>query len=223
MMKKKRLQLLGMAALLLIFVIAFFGLKKYNAKQEEKEAQETTDTIQIISEDLDEVVALSYDYNGDQVNLVKENGTWYLEGDREASLKQSTINQMLYYLAPMSAVARLDAPKELSEYGLDTPSQTIRMKTASAEYTLLVGDCNDITGYFYLKKDGDGDVYTVAYSVAYACAYTSEELIETPEEETAGASAEESAEETAEVSAEESAEETAGASAEESAEETNAE
>lgn len=183
-MKKKRAQLIGMIVLLILFVIAFFALKKLNARQEENAAGETVEKLPIISEDMDEVLELSYDYEGDNVHLIKEDGTWHLEGDRENEVKQTIVNEMLYYLAPLSAVSKLDNPMGLEEYGLASPTQTINVKTASAEYVLLVGDCNDFTGCFYLKVDGSNDVYTVTDKVANACAYKNEELIKKTEEET---------------------------------------
>ena len=176
-MKGKRLQVIGLIVLLLLLVGAYLGLRYYNQK-EEAEPENVTETVTVLSWDMDEVDVLSYDLDGETVSLVKEEGAWHLEGNREAALQQDLVNRMLVILAPLYGVAKLDAPGSLEEYGLENPSQTIRIHTAQGEAVILVGDKNSLTGYYYLKREGEDFIYAVESGTATVCSYSVENLLE---------------------------------------------
>lgn len=167
-MKKQKKQLIALSMLLLICIVAWVGLTKWNKsqeqkKQEEEEASKVTVT-DITTEDINE---FSYQYNNETLSFVKEDGTWYYEADKSVSLDQNTMETLVATAAQLTADQKIKDYEDLSEYGLDTPSNTITLTTGDGTTTLLIGNKNDMLSQYYVKTDQSDSIY-LAGSAVYA-------------------------------------------------------
>lgn len=165
-MKKQKKQLIALCILLLICIVAWAGLTKWNKsqeqkKQEEEEASKVTVT-DITTEDINE---FSYQYNNETLSFVKEDGTWYYEADKSVSLDQNTMETLVATAAQLTADQKIKDYEDLSEYGLDTPSNTITLTTGDGTTTLLIGNKNDMLSQYYVKTDQSDSIYLAASAV----------------------------------------------------------
>lgn len=165
-MKKQKKQLIALCILLLICIVGWAGLTKWNKsqeqkKQEEEEASKVTVT-DITTEDINE---FSYQYNNETLSFVKEDGTWYYEADKSVSLDQNTMETLVATAAQLTADQKIKDYEDLSEYGLDTPSNTITLTTGDGTTTLLIGNKNDMLSQYYVKTDQSDSIYLAASAV----------------------------------------------------------
>ena len=165
-MKKQKKQLIALSMLLLICIVAWVGLTKWNKsqeqkKQEEEEASKVTVT-DITTEDINE---FSYQYNNETLSFVKEDGTWYYEADKSISLDQDTMETLVATAAQLTAEQEIKDYEDLSEYGLETPLNTITLTTGDGTTTLLIGNKNDMLSQYYVKTDQSDSIYLAASAV----------------------------------------------------------
>ena len=182
-MKKKKMQLLAMAILLLLLVGAYFAIRQYNKGKEAKEEENAAQTTWLVEEAGEAVREFSYDLNGETYHFVRENDTWKCEERKDVPLRDALINLMVNNVAPLAMESKLDNVSNLDDYGLATPKQTIRLKTQNKEYVLKLGDGNSLTGSCYLMVEGDGTVYVVSSIMESACTYALDDLIQKETEE----------------------------------------
>lgn len=95
-MKKQKKQLIALCILLLICIVAWVGLTKWNKSQEQKK-QEEEEASKVMVTDIttEDVNAFSYQYNNETLSFVKEDGTWYYEADKSISLDQDTMETLV--------------------------------------------------------------------------------------------------------------------------------
>ena len=86
-MKKQKKQLIALCILLLICIVAWVSLTKWNKSQEQKK-QEEEEASKVVVTDIstEDVKAFSYQYNNETLSFVKEDDTWYYEADKSLSL-----------------------------------------------------------------------------------------------------------------------------------------
>lgn len=82
----------------------------------------------------------------------------------------------------------------LSDYGLDTPSNTITMADGTNTVTLLLGNKNEMLSQYYVKREEEDTVYLVSVSLETVFGKSVGDLTEV-EESTEELSATESTEE----------------------------
>ena len=68
--------------------------------------------------------------------------------------------------AQLTADQEIRDYEDLSEYGLETPSNTITLTTGDGTTTLLIGNKNDMLSRYYVKTDQSDSIY-LAGSVVY--------------------------------------------------------
>lgn len=182
-MKKQKIQLIVLIVALAVLSGAFFGFRKYRETQAEKPAEEEgTVLFGVNSED---VVNLIYDYNGETFRYEKVEGTWYLVEDHSRSVKQYYLNAMATGASSITAALVLENVTDLSQYGLETPQQTIIFDTAVQRFRICVGDRNTITSSYYIQlPDRPGMVYIVPETYINRFHYGAEDVIEVQEENT---------------------------------------
>lgn len=75
-MKKQKKQLIALCILLLICIVAWVGLTKWNKSQEQKK-QEEEEASKVMVTDIatEDVKAFSYQYNNETLSFVKEDDT----------------------------------------------------------------------------------------------------------------------------------------------------
>ncbi len=163
-MKKRGVTLIAGVALICLLLGAYFGLRSYNEKQEEEEAEAAAGE-EILTIDPDAVTEVSFDIGGEEVSFaLDDEDTWFKTDDEKFPVKTAALLTPLNQLVPLQAVRVLTDPEDLSEYGLDEPQQVFAITEEDGSTTVLsIGDTNEVTGDDYLMLNGDDSViYTVS-------------------------------------------------------------
>lgn len=165
-MKKQKKQLIALCILLLICIVAWAGLTKWNKSQEQKK-QEEEEASKVMVTDIttEDINAFSYQYNNETLSFVKEDGTWYYEADKSISLDQNTMETLVATAAQLTAEQEIKDYEDLSEYGLETPLNTITLTTGDGTTTLLIGNKNDMLSQYYVKTDQSDSIYLAGSAV----------------------------------------------------------
>jgi len=164
-MKRQRIQLLFLLTALLLLAGGFLILRqrRQNQERQEAEADETSEVL-VLDVAAEEVVKLSYEYEGENCSFEKEEDTWYVAGDRSREVAQYTVSSMVSGVAPLKAEQVIGEVTDLGQYGLEEP-ETITFATADASYSILVGETNNITDVCYIKLPENPEVYAVKASL----------------------------------------------------------
>ncbi len=164
MMKKRSIRLLIGVAVILILLLAYFGLRAYNERTEVEEQEEAAGET-ILEIDPDSVTEISFLLNGVETVFEQDTeGNWKKSDDETFPVNDALLLYPLDYLVPLKSVRTLTEAEDPSEYGLDNPQNVITLKREDGEETVLtIGDTNEVTGNDYLILNGDTQtVYTVA-------------------------------------------------------------
>lgn len=165
-MKKQKKQLIALCVLLLICIVAWVGLTKWNKSQEQKkQEEEEASKVMVTDVNTEDVNAFSYQYNNETLSFVKEDDTWYYEADKSISLDQDTMETLIATTAQLTAEQEIRDYEDLSEYGLETPSNTITLTTGDGTTTLLIGNKNDMLSQYYVKTDQSDSIYLAGSAV----------------------------------------------------------
>lgn len=124
---------------------------------------------------------LEWTYDGTTLALVKEDDSWSYADDDAFPLNQSVPEDMTSVLSGLTASRVLDAPGELSDYGLDDPDLTITATDSDGTaYTFSIGDQNEVTQEYYLLYNGDSSkVYMVDSSLGDAFSLGLYDMVQT--------------------------------------------
>lgn len=188
-MKKQKIQLIVLAIVLVALLAAYFIIPKV-VKDEEEE----TENYIVTAIDSSTVSEISFTNDGTEISFVKENDVWYAADDKEVSISQGTVENLVSIVGNIVSVTKIDNVTDLNQYGLDNPLHEVRFVADGIEHTVIMGDYNDITGEYYLYLKGETTVYTVSSTVVTPFSTTMEAFIEVETETT-----EENIEETSSV------------------------
>lgn len=163
-MRKKQWIILVIA--LAAIVAASAGLKGYQKKQDQKAAQQEEDekvyALQFVSDD---VTGISYEYEGTVLSFTKDGDDWKCSTDENAEIDADKMKTMLSSLGSMTADSTVEKPENVSEYGIDQPTQQVTLDFSDgSEKTVTFGSTNEIVGGTYVQVSGDENVYLVASS-----------------------------------------------------------
>lgn len=155
-----------MLILLLVCIVAYLGLRFVNQNQSKKEAQEkAAGEIVVTAIEQEQIIEFSYQQEGETLTFVKEDETWYCQTDKTIAIDQDKITSMLDAVVSVKAEERISDYENLSDYGLEEPSQTVKLKLQDQVITLQWGEMNSILGWDYLQKEGEDTVYLVETSI----------------------------------------------------------
>ncbi len=182
-MEKQKKQFIVVLILLVVAVAAYLILHVYNDKKEAKEeAEEDADTITITDFDTDDVTAFSYQLNGETLSFTKDGDNWLYDGDTSLDLDEDSITSMLSAVSNLTTEEALEEYDSLSDYGLDTPSNTITVTTADGTITLLAGNQNEITNSYYMMTGDSDTVYLISTDLNSTFGSVVDDLIAEEEE-----------------------------------------
>lgn len=182
-MEKQKKQFIVVLILLVVAVAAYLILHVYNDKKEAKEdAEEDADTITITDFDTDDVTAFSYQLNGETLSFTKDGDNWLYDGDTSLDLDEDSITSMLSAVSNLTTEEALEEYDSLSDYGLDTPSNTITVTTANGTITLLAGNQNEITNSYYMMTGDSDTVYLISTDLNSTFGSAVDDLIAEEEE-----------------------------------------
>lgn len=185
MNENKKKNLPGWARILILLVVlavgvgTYTGLKAYNEKQEEEKTSGTT----MLSVDSSEILSFTYELDGAVYTFTRQDNQsdWVYEQDPSLELEQNTVTGMLTAATTVSTQKIVaDNLDNAAEYGLDTPSFTVKMTMKDGTVkTLNLGSLNSMTSDYYASIEGDGRIFTVSQDF-YSSFTSAEELAKTP-------------------------------------------
>ncbi len=129
---------------------------------ERKQEQVRSEGITALSLDADSVTALSWEYADNSFAFHKgEDGTWLYDADEAFPVNQTVIASLLAVFSDFRTDFTIEGVTDLGQYGLSSPTATIRIETADSSYEVLVGDESKMDSQRYVSI-GDGSVYLAA-------------------------------------------------------------
>lgn len=129
---------------------------------EKKQEKVRSEGITALSLDSGSVTALSWEYADGSFAFHKtEDGTWLYDTDEAFPVNQSVIASLLAVFSDFRTDFTISDVTDLSQYGLDDPTASIRLETADSTYEVLVGDESQMDQQRYVSI-GDGSVYLAA-------------------------------------------------------------
>ena len=156
-MKKQRKQLLSLVVLLMILLIAYIYVGKYNEEQEKGTEEET---IYVTNFSTADICAFSYDYKEVIYRFTKTDATWTYDGDVTADMDESAISSLLLDAAEVVAAEKLTEYEKLEDYGLEIPKKTLTFTFTDGNVcSLMIGNYNEVLGYYYMMTSGDDTLY----------------------------------------------------------------
>ncbi len=195
-MKKQKIQIITLLAAVVLLCAAYAGIRYYNNRQEEKEKAET---ITVTDFEVSDITKFSYQLEGQTLSFTKEGENWHYDGDSSVDIDEDAVGTLLSKTVNVTAEETVTEYDTLADFGLEIPSNTITITTEEGDTTLLIGNQNEITNQYYLKKADSDVICLVGSAVATGFNKTVEDLT-AEEEET------ETEENTEEIPQEESSE-----------------
>ena len=110
-----------------------------------------------------------------------EDEQWVCDNDPELKLNTSKITTMLGCITSITASEKFDADTDMSDFGFDTPQNTITMTTDDNTYTIVVGAKNAMLSQYYIKVNDD--VYLSSTTIPSQFAVTLDNLIQSDDSE----------------------------------------
>ena len=171
-MKNKTVKMVIAVAVLVVCCGAYAGVKTYVAKQEQKESEEETEEkTTVFSASADDIQSLDFMIDKDETTFEKDNDQWIKKDEKEFPVNQTTLDDAASSVASIESDRVLSDVEDLEEYGLDTPSNTLKIVTKDSgddssedsaddsaktvTTTLYVGDEKSSTSQYYVYKDDD--------------------------------------------------------------------
>lgn len=110
-----------------------------------------------------------------------EDVQWVCDNDPELKLNTSKITTILGCITSITASEKFDADTDVSDFGFDTPQNTITMTTDDNTYTIVVGVKNAMLSQYYIKVNDD--VYLSSTTIPSQFAVTLDDLIQSDDSE----------------------------------------
>lgn len=180
MMKKQKIQMCILLAVCGLCVGGYFAISRH-----EFEIKEELSEVLVTDFNKDDVTGLTV--SGDyELKLVKgDDGVWKEESIPEETIKQESVNILLSEIDNITTSETvIEAPEDLSQYGLDEPFRTITAELSDGtSVTLCAGAKSDLLSKYYVKTESGESVYMVDSYIVEDFAKMPEELVE---EETTG-------------------------------------
>ncbi len=204
-MRKQGRQLVILVIVLVVVIGGYIGLTQYNERAQEQEADQTEGEV-LVEISRDDILRFSYVYNGETyafektevvVDSQEDNDTdeapsdddgntaepqteerWVYTEDTSLNLMQSRLNTMAGKLTSITAQSLINDVTDMSQYGLEEPSNVLHWETEQGSYTYKVGDYNSVAGVYYICEEGSQTVYAVTTSLGTGFDYALEDLVE---------------------------------------------
>ena len=161
-MKKKTVKLVSAVVVLGVVSGAYVGVNHYVSLQEAKEAEEKDTSVDLVSLEADNITAVSFTADQNEVEFDKKDDTWTEKSDADFPVNQDTVDSAVKGVASLTADQEISDVEDLSEYDLDSPQNTITLTTADGDTTLEVGMESSNNQYYVKKADDDNNVYLIS-------------------------------------------------------------
>ena len=162
-MKNKTVKMVLAVVVLGVCCGAYAGVKTYVAHQEQKESEEDSEeSTTVFTASTDNIKSLDFMVDDTETTFEKDDDSWVKKDETDFPVNQTTLDSAASAIASVDSDRVLEDVDDLSEYGLDSPSNMIKIVTKSDEEdgddittTLYVGDENSSTSQYYVRKDDD--------------------------------------------------------------------
>lgn len=159
-MKKQKIQLILLAIVLLLLVGLYLLVKKTDIFKEEEVKKET---FKLIDANMDDVVGISYQYEGEDISIVKSGDQWIYEKDPSVDLDEDKVSDMIDNATSINSDTKIEAGEDLSGYGLLNPANTITLTlTDGSSQSYYIGDQEKMSYKYYAKSSRDNNIYLVS-------------------------------------------------------------
>lgn len=196
-MKKQSRHFIILAVVLVVLIGGYIGLTQYNNRQQEQQVDQTEGEV-LVDISREEILRFSYVYNGETYSFEKmeipadeavsdssgeetepqTESRWVYAGDTSLNLMQSRLNTMAGKFTSVVAQNLINDVTDMSQYGLEEPSNVLHWETGNGSYTYNVGDYNSVAGVYYICEPGSQTVYTITASLGTGFNYSLEDLVE---------------------------------------------
>ena len=158
--KSKWNRMIYLAVIFALLLLLYLFLKNRNEKAEDAESS----GMDVIQMDTSSIVNFSFKIGDNFAEFSKDGDEWKNQEDSEFPVDQEAVETLLNDLLSFTAERKLEDVDGLSEYGLEEPSNTIRLTDESGTETeILVGSRNQSTGDYYVSlAEAPNTVYVTA-------------------------------------------------------------
>lgn len=139
------------------------------------------ESIEESTEEAGESISSGTDSTEESESSEAEDVQWVCDNDPELKLNTSKITTMLGCITSITASEKFDADTDVSDFGFDTPQNTITMTTDDNTYTIVVGAKNAMLSQYYIKVNDD--VYLSSTTIPSQFAVTLDDLIQSDDSE----------------------------------------
>ena len=146
-----------------------------------EEAEESISSGTDSTEEAEESISSGTDSTEESEASETEDVQWVCDNDPELKLNTSKITTMLGCITSITASEKFDADTDVSDFGFDTPQNTITMTTDDNTYTIVVGAKNAMLSQYYIKVNDD--VYLSSTTIPSQFAVTLDDLIQSDDSE----------------------------------------
>lgn len=185
-MKNKTIKLMLAVGVLVVCCGVYMGVKNYVSSQEEQETQnsEKENSGEIVFKALaGDIKEISFMIEKNEVAFEKKGDIWRKKDEEAFPVNQTILEDVVSSLADIESDRVLEDAENLEQYGLDEPSNTIKIKVETSkskgdseesgekdnvkevdenETTLRIGDLNEASNQYYVSKGEDRNtVYLV--------------------------------------------------------------
>ena len=171
MKQKKTLKIL-----LLVFAGLFVLYTGVNLYQKNKSSKEDSD--QTLISNLKSLTSISYNNNGETLSFVKDKNKWYYTKNKKYPITQSSLQTLASTFQKVEAVRELKNADALSDYGLDNPTYTVKVKDKTGKsVTYYIGNATGEN--YYMTCDDKSTIYTVSSDITTSLSSSLDDLITT--------------------------------------------
>ena len=160
---KKSTKLVSAVVVLAVLGGVYVGLNTYVSKEEKTESSEEESKTEVFSMKTDDIKSLEFIVDKKEVTFEKKDDSWVKKDETAFPVNQTTLDSAASAIETVEADRVLEDVEDLTEYGLDSPSNTVTVDTVDGTTKLNIGDENTSTNQYYISKDDDDStVYVVA-------------------------------------------------------------
>ena len=161
---KKSTKLVSAVVVLAVLGGTYVGLNTYVSKEEKKESSsEEESKTEVFSVKTDDIKSLEFIVDKKETTFEKKDDSWVKKDETAFPVNQTTLDSAASAIEKVEADRVLKKVDDLTEYGLDSPSNTVTVDTSDGTTKFNIGDENTSTNQYYISKDDDDStVYVVA-------------------------------------------------------------
>lgn len=161
---KKSTKLVSAVVVLAVLGGVYVGLNTYVSKEEKTESSsEEESKTEVFSVKKDDIKSLEFIVDKKEVTFEKKDDSWVKKDETAFPVNQTTLDSAASAIETVEADRVLEDVEDLTEYGLDSPSNTVTVDTADGTTKFNIGDENTSTNQYYISRDDDDStVYVVA-------------------------------------------------------------